>query len=87
MKTIEEAAKEYAEKVGGDNFHKIELENAFESGIEFAQQWIEISEDNPLPEIGDEVIVKNEHRKEIRKVLNHWDVKDITEFATHWRLI
>ena len=47
MKTIEQAAKEYSDRVGGDNFAKIELQNSFEAGVEFAQTWIPVDEELP----------------------------------------
>lgn len=58
MKTIEQAAKEYSDRVGGDNFAKIELQNSFEAGVEFAQTWIPIEEELPQPmPSGEEVMV------------------------------
>lgn len=45
MKTIEEASYEFSKKVGGDNFTKIQLELAFEAGIEFSQSWIPVEEE------------------------------------------
>ncbi len=49
MKTIEQAAQEYAEKhtlkAGAD---RTKRENAFKAGVEFAQRWI--STEDELPE-------------------------------------
>ena len=64
MKTIEEAAKEYAK----DKYLYIpdmvfQCENHFEAGVEFAQRWIPVEEE--LPEVGDVVLV----RTRIGKVL------------------
>jgi len=90
MKTIEENANQYGFSVyagtGISEFRYI-AESAFKAGAELTQRWIEISEDNELPDIGDEIIVKNDNRKKILKISSYWDVKDITEWATHWRPI
>ena len=86
MKTIEEAAKEYAK----DKYLYIpdmvfQCENHFEAGVEFAQRWIPVEEE--LPEKLVQVIVK---------LANGWHTTTwITEngdFAfnvkpTHWRPI
>ena len=56
MKTIEDESHEFAKKVGGDNFTKVQLELAFEAGAEFMQKqyeeklrWIPVDEE--LPEV------------------------------------
>lgn len=86
MKKIEEARRGLPEN-RGVLMSSLQLiaEVSFESGVAFAQRWIPVEDE--LPEIGDQVIVKNEHRKEIRKISSIYDIKDITEFATHWRPI
>jgi hypothetical protein len=87
MKTISEAAKDYilGNRQGYPSKSEDEDMDIFTAGVKFAQQWIPVEEE--LPEIGDQVIVKNEHRKETRKISSIYDIKDITEFATHWRPI
>ena len=45
MKTIEKAAKDYADGVDGDNYR--DDIRAFKRGVEFAQQWISVK--NELP--------------------------------------
>ena len=55
MKTIEEAARDYALS-REDNDYTIETEMAFEAGVEFTQRWIPVEEE--LPEIGEKVITK-----------------------------
>ena len=72
MKTIEEAALEYAEPKANDlshcnmenlnmcDFEKY-LSDAFKTGAEFAQRWISVEEE--LPDIGEEVLVKRELRQ------------------------
>ena len=84
MKTIEDAARDYAESFE-DNDYTIETEFAFKAGVEFAQRWISVEEE--LPEVSKQVIVK---------LPNDWHtctwlMKDGT-FAfnvkpTHWRPI
>lgn len=84
MKTIEEAAVDYAESLEGNDY-TIETEAAFKAGAEFAQRWISV--DEVLPEVSKQVIVK---------LPNDWHtctwlMKDGT-FAfnvkpTHWRPI
>ena len=46
MKTIEEAAVEYAESLE-DNDYTIETESAFKAGAEFAQKMISFDEEKP----------------------------------------
>ena len=60
MKTIEEAARDYALS-REDNDYTIETEMAFEAGIEFAQRWIPIEEE--LPEVCEIVLVKTKINK------------------------
>lgn len=81
MKTIDEAASDYSCRKDNES----ESYMGFKSGVEFAQRWIPVNDE--LPECGTEIIVKNEHRKEVRKIGSIYDIKDITEFATHWRPI
>lgn len=84
MKTIEEAARDYALS-REDNDYTIETEMAFESGVEFAQRWIPVEE--KLPEKFKQVIVKLENGWHTCT----WITEDGT-FAfnvkpTHWRHI
>ena len=55
MKTIEQAAVEYAESLE-DNDYTIETEAAFKAGAEFAQRWISVEEE--LPPLGVPVTCK-----------------------------
>ena len=70
MKTIEEAARDYALS-REDNDYTIETEMAFESGVEFTQRWIPVEEE--LPEIGEKVITRiansRNHRISANKLL------------------
>lgn len=69
MKTIEEAAIEYSER-SEDKFSnsakvydKFDIEDAFSEGVEFAQRWIPVEEENtPEEEFGfyKPVLVLNE---------------------------
>lgn len=72
MKTIEEKAKEYAEKkfesiaplydLDSNDIKKL-FESVFKAGVEFGQRWIPVEEE--LPEVGELVQIKfnllNEH--------------------------
>ena len=57
MKSIEEAAREYAvHMVGSDSsYEQNDLEEGFKAGVEFAQQWISV--DDELPPCSDEDIL------------------------------
>ena len=64
MKTIEDESHEFAKKVGGDNFTKVQLELAFEAGAEFMQKqyeeklrWIPVDEE--LPEVEGTYLTKS----------------------------
>ena len=96
MKTIEEAARDYALS-REDNDYTIETEMAFESGIEFAQRWIPVEEE--LPEIGEKVITKMNKDKrtsygiatrirEEWEINSHWIDHTFSNMTiTHWRHI
>lgn len=47
MKTIEEAAKEYADKTWVISENREWDTNDFKAGVEFAQRWIPIEEESP----------------------------------------
>ena len=91
MKTIEEAAHEFAVKVGGDNFAKIEIELSFEAGVEFAQRWTPIDANN-LPESDGKYLVLRSNgdwtstyfQKSTNSFANYYS--DLHYF-THWRQI
>ena len=102
MKTIDEAAKEYANEAypkiglhedwiddGYDEGYKDAKSRLsigdFKAGVEFAQIWIDISEE--MPEVGEQILTKNGNSIGLSLPLTMWDIKDITEFATHWRPI
>lgn len=46
MKTLEEAASDYAESID-DNDYTIETESAFKAGYSFSKQWIDIKDEKP----------------------------------------
>jgi len=56
---------------------------AFIKGVEFAEEWIPIEEE--LPEIGNYILTKNEKNIGLSLPLTMWDIKDISEYSTHWR--
>ena len=53
--------------------------------VEFAQRWIDISDE--MPEVGRQILTKNGDNIGLSLPLTMWDIKDITEFATQWRPI
>jgi hypothetical protein len=92
MKTIEEAAAEYAEKeLNGLQY--LTAEDAFKAGVEFAQRWIPVEEE--YPPIGKLVQVKGNY-SDTEVWYSHdtllcsdeddeqWDSGD---YPTHWRKI
>ena len=97
MKTIEEAARDYALS-REDNDYTIETEMAFEAGVEFTQRWIPIERDN-------EGLVKYSTMDEmesnvpfITRLTNDEEFQydiwyefsadiDFDQFYTHWRPI
>lgn len=81
MKTIEQAAYDCSELFEHSSAHRI----SFLNGVEFAQRWIDISEE--MPEVGEQILTKNGNNIGLSLPLTMWDIKDITEFATHWRPI
>ena len=98
MKTIEQAAKEYAQRMEDEDGYvgcTPCWEVAFVAGAKFAQQWISV--DDELPEDNGSVLVKNKHdRKSIGFYIHHykdWAVatynSESADFGkiTHWRPI
>ena len=64
MKTINDAALEYAELKANKLFRRLEVsiaEKSFKAGVEFAQRWIPIEEE--LPEVGEIVLVRTKINK------------------------
>lgn len=91
MKTIEEAARDYALS-REDNDYTIETEMAFEAGVEFAQRWTPVEEE--LPPLGVPVICKySMFGKEYHWTGTFYTEERIMHFIkkhlqiTHWRLI
>ena len=96
MKTIEEAARDYALS-REDNDYTIETEMAFNAGVEFVQRWIHVDEE--LPRIGEKVITKMDKDKrtsygiatrirEEWEIDAHWVDHTFSNMTiTHWRFI
>lgn len=91
MKTIEEAARDYALS-REDNDYTIETEMAFEAGVEFAQRWTPVEEEPPP--LGVPVICKYKvFDKEYYWTGTFYTEERIMHFInkhlqiTHWRLI
>lgn len=98
MKTIEEAAKEYAITRSYENKIQFILDNeAFKKGVEFAQRWIPVEEE--LPEEGTNflhhnrfVLIKLLDGKIKTALLMHgvWYFDELfhqNAIITHWRPI
>jgi len=47
MKTIDEAAKEYASNLSSSEVFRSQHDKDFKSGVEFAQRWIPVEEELP----------------------------------------
>lgn len=89
MKSIEEAAKEYAEsKSSAKVFQDAHIED-FKAGIEFAERWIPVEEE--LPEIKEkmyQVIGKDKNGIVYPKWIKYEsDIARIKYYMTHWRPI
>ena len=85
MKTIEQAAVEYAESLE-DNDYTIETEAAFKAGAEFAQRWISVEEE--LPNEMECVLLKSEYLGSINYdvgFLMRGKFKTKNGKPTHWR--
>jgi hypothetical protein len=99
MKTIEEASLEYAEELGKaipeDMLSMSCIEVAFEKGVTFAQQWIDINDE--LPKFGFDCIVKLEDGTKLMGFLNsqsEWEIyfaggleEPRARKVAHWRPI
>lgn len=91
MKTIEEAAKEYADNAMLIDASVFDLREFavidFKSGVEFAQRWIPIEEE--LPSNEQEIICKNDVYKEVHTFYKNgiFDENELKLHFTHWRPI
>lgn len=91
MKTIEEAAKEYAGNLSSSEIFRSQHDKDFKAGVEFAQRWISVEEEIPdryyIP-----VIVKDSGGnwdKAVYSGLGWKFANDNTDVGkiTHWRPI
>ena len=93
MKTIEEAAKEYADKEAMDfptgtmsNDEVSDwLNSAFKAGVKFAQRWIPVEEE--LPEVGAMVLTKMEKRHGNTWVQNYYSTATRLENQGEWQTV
>lgn len=89
MKTIEEAAKELAEK----NYHheqtiSTDIKHACQEMAQFIQRWIPFTKD--IPDLKEEVILRDETKrrsKVIMRMVSKDAIKYASETYTHWRPI
>ena len=86
MKTIEQAANEYAVKNDLQQAGQTKRATAFKAGAEFAQQWISVEDE--LPENGITVLIKDKssHIGLACRRYGDWDC-NFKNTVTHWRLI
>ena len=95
MKTIEDAARDYAEHEANDfpygdcradmNLCEIEdwFKDAFKAGSEFAQRWISVEEE--LPPIGEMVLTKMEKRHGDTWVQHYYSTATRLENQGEWQ--
>ena len=92
MKTIEEAAREYAKKTDKANAEWVAED--FTEGVKYAQRWIRVEDE--LPELGETVLVKEGDKVAIaeftltkhREPHQYFLVKStVTMGISHWRPI
>ena len=88
MKTIEQAAKDYAERntlnTGAD---RTKRENSFKAGSEFAQQWISVEDELPMK--GECVLAKDQGNYFFVAELSvhGWIDTQRNEYCDHYRKI
>jgi hypothetical protein len=99
MKTIEEAAEKYAQKMENEDGYvgcSPCWEVAFKAGVEHAQKWISVEDE--LPEAGKRVLIKlkngyitTDERVDKRKVFSCFNSiivdKEDKAAVTHWKYI
>jgi hypothetical protein len=81
MKTIEEAAKDYADRYFEERLGNCGAKNGFKAGIEYALQWISV--DDELPHYGVLVLVKNK----VKGICVEGFYGKFNYNITHWRAI
>ncbi len=84
MKTVEQAAREYAEtKTVSEAGYILNSRNAFKAGAEFAQQWMSIKEQ--LPDCSPYLAKDKQGKIELFYIGEESFIKAID--ITHWRRI
>ena len=94
MKSIEEAAREFAVHMeGSDSYEQNDLEESFKAGVEFAQDWISVRI-TPKYSTGCRLdsLVKNETFKypasvKIHTIFSDKDIQELKAMFTHWRYL
>ena len=90
MKTIEQAAKEWAATGNYSSDRLLGDKQCFKAGVKFAQEWINV--DDELPEVGEQVLVKTKNDEVGISVYKHknWfacGAYNNEYMVTHWRHI
>ena len=86
MKTINDAAKEYAiqREVDAEELKYIgKYQQSFKAGVEFAQRWISVEEE--LPPIGEMVLTKMEKRHGDTWVQHYYSTATRLENQGEWQ--
>jgi len=86
METIEQAAKEYADRYFEERLGNCGARNGFVAGVAFAQEWIPI--EKSLPKEGITVLIKDKNGYIGLSCIRYgeWDY-NFKNTITHWRLI
>ena len=99
MKTIEQAAQEYADDHYGKNYiteNKTHDENAFKAGVEFAQRWISVKDELPpidklvqvkIQEIDSDKVYYDHDKIMPQEPFNMFECEQSMVTVTHWRPI
>lgn len=89
MKTIKQAAREYAEvKTVVEAGYILNSKLAFQAGVEFAQKWYQVSDSLPNKEASDFILFKNQHSTYCFKPSSlEMNIKDWVKLngISHWR--
>lgn len=94
MKSIDEAAREYAVHIAeSDSYKQNDLEEGFKAGVEFAQDWISVKI-TPRWSTGCrlDILVKNETFNypasvKIHTIYADKDIEELKAMFTHWRYL
>ena len=95
MKTINEAASDYAEETKDttNGMFYADSQDAFKAGVEFAQRWISVEEELPETNEFEEsriCLIKNRYAIDIGRYYSNkkrWFLSSSNFKVTHWRYV